>query len=62
MLYLFKEYKSAAGIALNMEKLYELIVKESCYVPPDLSFINWNNEFINILNVPIGDSVAVKQL
>ena len=62
MLHLFKEYKSATGIALNMEKLNGLIVKESCQAPPDLLFINWNNEFINILNVPFGDSVAVKQL
>ena len=45
-----------------MEKFNGLIVKESCNVPPDLLFINWNNEFINILNVPFGDSVAVKQL
>ena len=62
MLHLFKEYKSATGIALNMEKLNGLIVKEGCHAPQDLSFINWNNEFINMLNVLFGDSVAAKQL
>ena len=62
MLHLFKEYKSGTGIALNMQKSNGLIVKESCHVPPDLSFMNWNNEFINVLNDPFADSVAVKQL
>ena len=37
-------------------------MKDSRYVPPNLSFINWINEFINILNVPFSNSVAVKQL
>ena len=39
MLHLFKEYESATGIALNMEKLNGLFVKESCHAPPNLSFI-----------------------
>ena len=30
MFHLFKEYKSATGIALNMEKLRGIIVKENC--------------------------------